>query len=183
MGEASLSLKVLWIGHDLWARSEDIFRPDPTRVSFQYEQRLTVPLCPASVINLFPVVHCLLVGAACRCEAFDPQIQGFAEVIQEVESFHEGPPLGVEPSFKVKPPRSLYLDQKQWLSVDPSLNQVGVDATHVKLVEGESWLGSLQTGKVVGRIKARVLNNASFSPEQRTGRPTVFRRGADPAPA
>jgi hypothetical protein len=45
-----------------------------------------------------------------------------------------------------------------WVSVDPTFGQVGVDATHIKLVEGPSWSELLQLGKVIGRIKARVID-------------------------
>jgi transglutaminase-like putative cysteine protease len=44
-----------------------------------------------------------------------------------------------------------------WISVDPTFNQVGVDATHIKLVEGDSWMALLHLGKVVGRVKAKVI--------------------------
>jgi len=49
-----------------------------------------------------------------------------------------------------------YLDG--WIAVDPTFNQVGVDATHIKLVEGPSWTSLLQIGKVIGRIKARIVD-------------------------
>jgi len=49
-----------------------------------------------------------------------------------------------------------YLDG--WIAVDPTFNQVGVDATHIKLVEGPSWTSLIPLGKVVGRIKATVIN-------------------------
>ena len=47
-----------------------------------------------------------------------------------------------------------------WLAVDPTFNQVGVDATHIKLVEGPDWTSLLQLGKVIGRIKVRIVNYA-----------------------
>jgi transglutaminase-like putative cysteine protease len=47
-----------------------------------------------------------------------------------------------------------------WVSVDPTLDEVGVDATHIKLVEGPSWSELLQLGKVIGRIKAKVIDYA-----------------------
>jgi len=45
-----------------------------------------------------------------------------------------------------------------WISVDPTFNQVGVDATHIKLVHGDSWFSVLKLGKVIGKVKARVLD-------------------------
>jgi transglutaminase-like putative cysteine protease len=44
-----------------------------------------------------------------------------------------------------------------WIAVDPTFNQVGVDATHIKLVEGRDWVSLLQLGKIVGQIKVKVL--------------------------
>jgi len=49
-----------------------------------------------------------------------------------------------------------YLDG--WIAVDPTFNQVGVDATHIKLVEGPSWTYLIPLGKVVGRIKATIVD-------------------------
>jgi transglutaminase-like putative cysteine protease len=49
-----------------------------------------------------------------------------------------------------------YLDG--WIAVDPTFNQVGVDATHIKLVEGPSWTSLIPLGKVVGRIKATIID-------------------------
>ena len=46
-----------------------------------------------------------------------------------------------------------------WVTVDPTFNQVGVDATHIKLVEGPSWTSTLSVGTVVGKIKARITDN------------------------
>lgn len=45
-----------------------------------------------------------------------------------------------------------------WITIDPTLNQVGVDATHIKLVEGRDWTSLLQLGKVVGQVKARIID-------------------------
>ena len=45
-----------------------------------------------------------------------------------------------------------------WVSVDPTFNQVGVDATHIKLVEGRDWISLLQLGKVVGQIRAEIID-------------------------
>uniref|UniRef100_A0A831XDU4 Transglutaminase domain-containing protein n=1 Tax=Geobacter metallireducens TaxID=28232 RepID=A0A831XDU4_GEOME len=44
-----------------------------------------------------------------------------------------------------------------WLQVDPTFGQVPVDATHVKLVEGESPDDLAAIAGVVGKIKARVI--------------------------
>lgn len=45
-----------------------------------------------------------------------------------------------------------------WLTVDPTFGQVGVDATHIKLIEGESSAELMPLVDVVGRIKARVIS-------------------------
>jgi transglutaminase-like putative cysteine protease len=45
-----------------------------------------------------------------------------------------------------------------WIAVDPTFNQVGPDATHIKLVEGPSWVSMVGVGKVVGRVRASVLD-------------------------
>ncbi len=44
-----------------------------------------------------------------------------------------------------------------WMAIDPTFNQVGADATHIKLEEGSSWTALLQVGNVVGRLKARII--------------------------
>lgn len=48
-----------------------------------------------------------------------------------------------------------------WISIDPTFNQVGTDATHIKLVEGPFWTSALKLGKVVGRINARIVDYES----------------------
>lgn len=48
-----------------------------------------------------------------------------------------------------------------WIAVDPTFGQVGIDATHIKLVEGPSWVSMVGIGKVVGRVRARVLDYRS----------------------
>lgn len=45
-----------------------------------------------------------------------------------------------------------------WVSVDPTFDQVGVDATHIKLVEGPGWVSIVPLGRVVGRVKATVID-------------------------
>jgi hypothetical protein len=47
-----------------------------------------------------------------------------------------------------------------WITVDPTFNQVGVDATHVKFVEGDDWTSLLSIGKVVGQIKVNIIQYA-----------------------
>jgi len=49
-----------------------------------------------------------------------------------------------------------YLDG--WVAVDPTFNQVGVDATHIKLVEGYTWNTLLALGKVIGQLKVKIIN-------------------------
>ncbi len=44
-----------------------------------------------------------------------------------------------------------------WLPVDPTFGQVGVDATHLKLLEGESTAELMPLVDIVGRIKAKIL--------------------------
>lgn len=43
-----------------------------------------------------------------------------------------------------------------WVAVDPTFGQVGVDATHIKLVEGPDWPSLMPIGRVVGRMKVTV---------------------------
>jgi transglutaminase-like putative cysteine protease len=45
-----------------------------------------------------------------------------------------------------------------WVSVDPTFDQVGIDATHIKLVEGPGWISIMPLGRVVGRVKATVID-------------------------
>ena len=54
-----------------------------------------------------------------------------------------------------------YLDG--WIPVDPTFNQVGVDATHIKLVEGHDWVSLLQLGRVIGQIRIRVIDYSCVS--------------------
>ncbi|OPY06390.1 MAG: Transglutaminase-like superfamily protein [Syntrophaceae bacterium PtaB.Bin038] len=49
-------------------------------------------------------------------------------------------------------------DAGGWVSVDPTFDQVGVDATHIKLVEGPGWLAIVPLGRVVGRVTATVID-------------------------
>jgi len=48
-----------------------------------------------------------------------------------------------------------YLDG--WVAVDPSFAQVGADATHIKLAEGHDWSALMQLGKVIGRLKIKII--------------------------
>jgi len=45
-----------------------------------------------------------------------------------------------------------------WVSVDPTFDQVGIDATHIKLVEGPGWISIVPLGRVVGHLKATVID-------------------------
>lgn len=51
-----------------------------------------------------------------------------------------------------------------WVSVDPTFNQVGVDATHIKLVEGPDWVSLLPLGQFVGRIGISIIDYRSACP-------------------
>ncbi len=53
-----------------------------------------------------------------------------------------------------------------WAAVDPTFNQAAADATHVKLVEGPDWMSVLQLGKVVGRIKLKIIDYKAACPEK-----------------
>ncbi|MBM4271579.1 MAG: transglutaminase domain-containing protein [Deltaproteobacteria bacterium] len=50
-----------------------------------------------------------------------------------------------------------------WVPVDPTFNQVGVDATHIKLVEGHDWTSLLQLGRVIGQIRIRIIDYSCAS--------------------
>lgn len=52
-----------------------------------------------------------------------------------------------------------------WVAVDPTFNQVGVDATHIKLVEGPDWPSLMLIGKVVGRVKAKIFDYQTSCPK------------------
>jgi len=43
-----------------------------------------------------------------------------------------------------------------WLSVDPTLGQVNVDATHIKLIEGEDVQSLSPLVNIVGRVQASI---------------------------
>ncbi len=45
-----------------------------------------------------------------------------------------------------------------WVSVDPTFDQVGIDATHIKFAEGPGWASIIPLGRVVGRVKATVID-------------------------
>jgi len=61
-----------------------------------------------------------------------------------------------------------------WISVDPTFNQTGVDATHIKLVEGDSWSTVLKVGNVVGRLKAKVIRfQSSCSAQNSLNHPSL----------
>ena len=67
-----------------------------------FEEKVYGPIYPASLINLYPVLHGLNIGAKYVYRVFDPQVQAVVEVSQSVESFEESTKLLLEPSFKVK---------------------------------------------------------------------------------
>lgn len=45
-----------------------------------------------------------------------------------------------------------------WLPVDPTFDQVGADATHIKLIEGERPVDLLPLTDIVGRIQIKILS-------------------------
>jgi len=45
----------------------------------------------------------------------------------------------------------------EWVAVDPTFGQVGADATHIKLIEGERFEDLSPLIHVIGRLKARVI--------------------------
>lgn len=66
-----------------------------------FEETVQEPLYPASIINLYPIVKGLSVGARYRYTVYDPQGQSFAEVSQTVVAFEQNDELGIEPSYKL----------------------------------------------------------------------------------
>jgi len=50
-----------------------------------------------------------------------------------------------------------------WLPVDPTFGQIGVDATHLKLLEGEQLSELLPLVDIVGRIRVEILSVAPAS--------------------
>jgi transglutaminase-like putative cysteine protease len=48
----------------------------------------------------------------------------------------------------------------QWLAVDPTFDQIPVDCTHIKLVEGDEPDDMLPLAGVVGRLKARIVEHS-----------------------
>ena len=46
----------------------------------------------------------------------------------------------------------------RWIAVDPTFKQVGVDATHIKLIEGHDWTSLLPIAKVVGKVKITTIH-------------------------
>ncbi|MBT8489462.1 MAG: hypothetical protein KJN62_00275 [Deltaproteobacteria bacterium] len=44
-----------------------------------------------------------------------------------------------------------------WIAVDPMFNQIGIDATHIKLVEGPFLIFIRDLGEVVGKVKAEII--------------------------
>ncbi len=67
-----------------------------------FDEHVEGPLYPSSIINLYPVLHGLSIGANYSYRVFDPQVQAVAEVTQSVASFEQSTKLLLEPSFKVQ---------------------------------------------------------------------------------
>jgi transglutaminase-like putative cysteine protease len=44
-----------------------------------------------------------------------------------------------------------------WIAVDPTFAQIGVDATHIKLLEGEAPADLLPLVELLGRLRLRVI--------------------------
>jgi hypothetical protein len=44
-----------------------------------------------------------------------------------------------------------------WVTVDPALGQMPADATHLKLVEGDSPAEMAPLAGIIGRVKAKVI--------------------------
>lgn len=86
--------------------------------------------------------HTLLYAALARARGIPTRLAGGLVYVEEM-------------GFLYHSWAESYLDG--WVAVDPAFNQVGVDATHIKLVQGNSWLTILQIGKVVGKINIEVL--------------------------
>lgn len=50
----------------------------------------------------------------------------------------------------------------RWVGVDPTLGQLPADATHIKLVEGETFLELLPLADLVGRLQVQILSAERF---------------------
>jgi hypothetical protein len=46
----------------------------------------------------------------------------------------------------------------EWIAVDPTFAQIGVDATHIKLLEGETPAELLPLAELIGRIRLRIVD-------------------------
>lgn len=66
------------------------------------EKNLPLPLYPAGVINLYPVLHGMKVGDSYLYPVYDPQTQSIVDVSQTVITFEASKELGIEPSYKVE---------------------------------------------------------------------------------
>jgi len=44
-----------------------------------------------------------------------------------------------------------------WIAVELMFNQIGIDATNIKLMEGPLWISIRDLGKVVGKVKAEII--------------------------
>ena len=45
-----------------------------------------------------------------------------------------------------------------WIAVDPTFDQIPADATHIKLIEGESFCDLSPLVNVIGRLQATVVD-------------------------
>jgi transglutaminase-like putative cysteine protease len=50
----------------------------------------------------------------------------------------------------------------RWLAVDPTLGQLPVDGTHIKLVEGETSLDLMHLADFVGRLQVQIISVETF---------------------
>ena len=50
----------------------------------------------------------------------------------------------------------------RWIAVDPTLGQLPVDGTHIKLVEGETTLDLMSLAELVGRLQVQIISVETF---------------------
>ncbi len=50
----------------------------------------------------------------------------------------------------------------RWIAVDPTLGQLPVDGTHIKLVEGETSLDLMPLADLVGRLQVQIISVETF---------------------
>ena len=46
----------------------------------------------------------------------------------------------------------------RWVAVDPTLGQIPVDATHIKLLEGQNLSDLMPLVDMIGKLKVRILS-------------------------